>query len=94
MREPRHFEAPLCAEIGGDLWFPEKEGSDTNHELALYAKSICRRCDHQVECAEWGIHNESFGVWGGLSSRELERTRSRLGIKKREIIAQFIKGLE
>jgi hypothetical protein len=35
------------------------------------AKSICRKCTHQFECAEWGIHNERFGIWGGHTSRDL-----------------------
>ena len=25
MREPREYENPLCAEIGGDFWFPDKD---------------------------------------------------------------------
>jgi hypothetical protein len=24
MREPSEYEAPLCASVGGDFWFPEK----------------------------------------------------------------------
>ena len=78
MREPRDYEAPLCAEVGGDLWFPENGGSIPN---LLRAKAICRECIHRLECAEWGIHNERHGIWGGLSVTDREVIR-----RKRNII--------
>jgi predicted PP-loop superfamily ATPase len=70
MREPREYENPLCAEIGGDFWFPEKEKGAVSHVDGQFAKSICGRCTHRIECAEWGIHKEAFGIWGGLAPRE------------------------
>jgi hypothetical protein len=69
MREPREYENPLCAQIGGDFWFPDKEGTVSFSE-SQYAKSICKSCTHKIECAEWGIHKEQFGIWGGLAPRE------------------------
>jgi len=41
----------------------------------LMAKSICRSCPHQSECAEWGIQKERFGIWGGLSENERRNMR-------------------
>ena len=81
MREPSEYEAPLCASVGGDFWFPEKETGGSNSTEMVMAKSICRQCPHQTECAEWGIQKEDFGVWGGLS--ELDR---RLIRRKKNII--------
>jgi hypothetical protein len=57
MREPSQYEAPSCETIGGDFWFPEtipgkKESSVEDTKLAV---SICNRCPHRRECAEWGI---------------------------------------
>ena len=69
MREPREYENPLCAQIGGDFWFPDNEGTVSFSE-SQYAKSICKACTHKTECAEWGIHKEQFGIWGGLAPRE------------------------
>lgn len=80
MREPRFYEAPACAEIGGDFWFPEK-GDGSNSREMMFAKSICKQCPHQSECAEWGIANEAHGIWGGLVSRERYKIRRRRGIK-------------
>ena len=78
MREPRNYEAPLCAEIGGDWWFPDKED---NHIDTRYPKSICGRCEHQIECAEWGIYNERHGIWGGLNAKDRKQIRRKRNIK-------------
>jgi len=81
MREPREYEAPLCAEVGGDLWFPEVGGDVRN---VLRAKSICERCQHRLECAEWGINHERHGIWGGLGAaqREVIRTKRRIRLPR------------
>ena len=84
MREPREYENPLCAEIGGDFWFPERDNPENRKLLdPSYAKSICRSCTHKTECAQWGIKNERFGIWGGLTEyeRTLLRTRSKIRVK-------------
>lgn len=84
MREPRFYENPSCAEIGGDLFFPEKENSQFgNIEIAM-AKKICRSCPHQSECADWGLRNERFGIWGGLTESDRRRGRRELNIKLKE----------
>jgi len=75
MREPREYENPLCAQIGGDFWFPEREEGAVSYIDGQYAKSICKRCIHKVECAEWGIRKETFGIWGGLAHRERLQAR-------------------
>jgi hypothetical protein len=84
VREPREYENPLCAEIGGDFWFPERDNPENRKLLdPSYAKSICRSCTHKTECAQWGIKNERFGIWGGLTEyeRTLLRTRSKIRVK-------------
>jgi WhiB family redox-sensing transcriptional regulator len=74
MRSPREFENPLCAQVDGDIWFPEK-GND-----AKDAKAICARCSHRTECAEWGIRHEAHGIWGGLNGRDRQLIRRKLNI--------------
>ena len=73
MRDPGFYENPACASVGGDFWFPEKESN--TRDIAL-AKSICGGCLHRTECAEWGIKNERFGIWGGLSENARTRIRN------------------
>ena len=76
MREPHEFEVPLCAQVGGDLFFPDKENEGKLVRLSIAsAKSICRSCQHITECAEWGIHKERYGIWGGLTDSDRRRIR-------------------
>jgi hypothetical protein len=84
VRHPRLYEEPGCAEVGGDFWFPEKSDGLTNTVEMQIAKSICKKCPHQTECAEWGIAKESFGIWGGLMPRERARARAAKGITLKE----------
>ena len=37
----------LCAQIGGDMFFPPKGGSDRS------AKIICAMCDVRIQCLKW-----------------------------------------
>ena len=41
---------------------------------------FCQRCPFIVECANWGIHHERYGVWGGLTEEERDYLRKRGGI--------------
>lgn len=78
MREPREYEAPLCAQVDGELWFPEHGGDSTGVAKAV---RICNQCHHRIECAEWGIHNERYGIWGGLTAVQRESLRRKSNIK-------------
>lgn len=60
----------LCAEVGGDLWFPDI-GEDGGP-----AKLICASCPVQVECLQWAVDtSEQHGIYGGLSPRERQRLK-------------------
>ena len=72
MRGPWLFEEPACAEIGGDLWFPEK--NEDTREMRM-AKQLCLSCTHKTECLEWAVKNEMFGIWGGKSAVERKNIR-------------------
>ncbi|AZP21587.1 transcriptional regulator [Streptomyces antibioticus] len=55
----------LCAQTGGDFFFPEP-GSSVRE-----AKRICGLCPIRSACLEFALDNdERFGVWGGLSEKE------------------------
>ena len=65
-------DGALCAQVGGDLWYPEKGGS------VLEAKAVCRRCPVREPCLGYALdRNEAHGVWGGLSHEERERVAAR-----------------
>lgn len=63
-KEPWMDDA-VCAQVGNDLWFPEKGGSTAE------AKRICGTCPVAAQCLEYALaRNERFGLWGGKSERE------------------------
>lgn len=65
-----HFNTPdwmndaLCAQVGGDLWFPPQGG------YCREAHAICDRCPVKAACLQYGIDNDLTGTWGGTSERE------------------------
>lgn len=80
MREPWNFEDPRCREIGSELFFAERSSGLTT-VYAEHARTICGKCIHKSDCAEWGINNEGYGIWGGLTQQQMRSIR-----KQRRII--------
>jgi WhiB family redox-sensing transcriptional regulator len=85
VRPPWEYEEPACAEVGTALFFqPDRDdpgqGAAVDGEYR-YARQVCGTCPHRMECAEWGIANETHGMWGGLSPQERNKTRNRLGLR-------------
>lgn len=59
------MQQAACAQVGGDLWFPEKGESTAD------AKRVCFSCSVSAECLEYALATKDrFGVYGGLSERE------------------------
>jgi WhiB family redox-sensing transcriptional regulator len=58
--------------LGADpaLFYPER-GASTRE-----AREVCQACDVQPDCLEFSLQrSEKFGIWGGLSQREIRRVR-------------------
>ena len=56
-----------CAEVDGELFFPEKGGSTRS------AKLVCRGCEVRAECLQFALDHpeiDQWGIWGGLSEQE------------------------
>jgi WhiB family redox-sensing transcriptional regulator len=72
-------EQALCAQIGGEAWFPEKGDVDdpkTNAFSVSTAKKVCARCPVRTPCLDYALRNdERFGVWGGTTERERRRLK-------------------
>ena len=87
MREPRFYENPACATVGGDFWFPEKEKGAVSNTDIRTAKSICGSCIHKSECAEWGLAKEDYGIWGGVTQMERKylRRQKRITVKEKNV---------
>ena len=55
----------LCAQVGGDIWFPPKGASVTA------ARNICARCKVQAECLTDALQEDrQHGVRAGMTERE------------------------
>jgi len=83
MRKPWDYEEPACAEVGTNMFFqpdPDDNEAGAASDRYTYARSVCKTCPHLIECAEWGLKNESHGMWGGTSPRERANMRTKLGI--------------
>ncbi|WP_237565922.1 WhiB family transcriptional regulator [Ornithinimicrobium cerasi] len=60
----------LCAQVGGDLWFPAK-GGGTNG-----AKTVCARCPVAQACRDYAIATgQQHGIWGGINPRTIAAAR-------------------
>lgn len=60
----------LCGQTDPEAFFPPKGGSTRD------AKAVCVKCTVQFQCLEYALANdERFGIWGGLSERQLRKMR-------------------
>lgn len=101
MRGPWEYEDPSCASVGGDFWYPEREkdvlhfsGTNGKQLEVQVAKSICSSCIHKLECQQWGLKHERFGIWGGLAEYDRRPIRRRLNIIVEEVgVANIAAGV-
>ena len=71
-------EQALCAQTGPDdaTWYPPKGGQPAA------GKELCAICPVRIECLEYALDHNEWGVWGGTS--EMERRAMR---RKRKDVA-------
>ena len=61
----------LCAQVDGDIFFPEKGGS------GYAAKAVCAACDVRAQCLEYALRtNQTHGIWAGTTEPERRRMRT------------------
>lgn len=72
------MDEALCAEIGGDLFFPitnpgknpRYEDNDRDWNWSEQARDVCHRCPVAAECDQWRkATNSKVGIWGGKGAR-------------------------
>jgi WhiB family redox-sensing transcriptional regulator len=65
-------ERAMCAQTDPEAFFPEKGGSTRE------AKKVCLGCEVTEQCLRYAlVHDERFGIWGGLSERQRRRLKKR-----------------
>jgi WhiB family redox-sensing transcriptional regulator len=87
--KPWEFDNPACIDAGTELFYMEDDEFFVNTQSKGVAKKICNSCVHRSDCAEWGIANEIFGIWGGLTSEERNRLRRRMRIRISDGIGSY-----
>jgi WhiB family transcriptional regulator, redox-sensing transcriptional regulator len=65
----RRFPLAACRGMGPDAFYPRQP------DIVDPARAVCAQCPEKEPCGEWGIANERYGVWGGLSARRREQIR-------------------
>ena len=79
MRQPYEYENPACYDLDPNLFIEEtKENTPT-------AINICRQCQHQTECANYGINVMVIGVWGGLTTQQRADLAKKANIIREQI---------
>lgn len=81
-------DAKCKGQVG--LFYPDED--DPDHRKKLFqAKSICNTCPSKTDCLTVAIVNgERFGVWGGLTARQLSRLRNQIGVRSESHIRKYI----
>jgi WhiB family redox-sensing transcriptional regulator len=69
------------------IWFPEPG----EHDKLKKARSICSKCPVKKQCLEYAVEtNQTIGIWGALSSRQLRAERKRRRLQKNNIIVAIV----
>ncbi|MFI1702003.1 WhiB family transcriptional regulator [Streptomyces bobili] len=74
-------DSASCAGLDSRVFYAEGRGSTAQVQQA---KRICSGCPVTKECADYAITNgEYYGVWGGMSQKELREKRRRFTSKSK-----------
>jgi WhiB family redox-sensing transcriptional regulator len=68
------MEYAACRNHPKDWWFPTEGQYESRN--AKTARAICEECPVKQACGDYAIvNNEIYGIWGGKSASERDRTR-------------------
>lgn len=73
---PKYTGNEPCAEVDPEFFYKELIVKSLKKTLV----GICAACDIKSECAEYAIHTEPYGFWGGLTAIERHQIRKRMNI--------------
>lgn len=73
--DPQYPRDALCAGLDPEIFFPVDE-DNIDSERVKHAKGICAVCPVRLQCLAHGM-GEGFGIWGGLTTVERRRLRTR-----------------
>jgi WhiB family redox-sensing transcriptional regulator len=82
---PKTVGSEPCATTDPEIWFPER--SNQYLKVMAIAKSLCRTCPIMYECAQYAIHTDVEGIWGGTNEKERKAIQQANGIE----VFRFVK---
>ena len=79
---PKYDGTQPCAQFDLEFYYAEPRNRDDKEEIKTL-KSMCYTCSFQTQCLEWALHNEKFGIWGGLDEdqRKVVRRERKIQVK-------------
>lgn len=84
-----------CVGFDVSLWFPNFEKETATRETYKQAQEntqraieICTSCARRLECLAYGLQNEAWGIWGGVTERGRKSLRRQFNIplKRRDAV--------
>jgi hypothetical protein len=77
-----------------DVFFPENNKMLMDRQEIELAKTICRRCPLNTECANYGIKaDEAYGIYGGLTPEERRQLKRLISQHDGELEAKHQQSL-
>ncbi len=64
-----NFPQAACTNSNPELFFAD-DCVKPNPEHIKEARTICASCAERKSCLLWGLRNEQYGMWGGLTANE------------------------
>ena len=79
LRSPSWYRLAACRGVSSDVFFEEGV-----KRLVIEAKTYCYRCPVRINCLEYALKAEEYGVWGGMTAverRKEVRRRRRMQVR-------------
>jgi len=85
------MQRAACLRHDPDLWFPDGVGAIAAGH-ARDAKAVCQWCPVRLECLQQAVTvGERFGIWGGVSAKDLPSPRTPPGGVRRCACGRFLR---
>jgi WhiB family redox-sensing transcriptional regulator len=82
IKAPYFDGTQICAQIGGDIFFPESPAEVSASKR--YLEPICGECEFKVLCLEYALTHNVDGIWAGTTVRQRQDMRTKLKIRIKE----------
>lgn len=72
---PKFTGSEPCTSYPELMFYDKNFAADADQKRV---KELCKTCDIQAECLDWGLRVDvEFGIWGGMSVAERKKYRQK-----------------